>query len=74
MAKKLSHEEFKNRMNLISPTIEILGQYVNAKTKIKCRCLLDGYEWYATPDNLLRGCGCPKCAGKVRTTDMFKTN
>lgn len=46
----------------------ILGEYVNARTKIKVRhnCKKCNYhEWEITPNNLLYGYGCPVCSGKV---------
>lgn len=36
-------------------------KYIDAKTKLKCRCLIDGHEWGITWDKLIRGRGCPKC-------------
>lgn len=59
--KKLTHEEFITRIHQVNPDIEVLGTYINIKTKIKCRCKIDGYEWYTRPGVLLRGSGCPKC-------------
>lgn len=58
---KPTHEEFIQRLQQINPDIEVLGTYINIKTKIKCRCKIDGYEWYTKPGVLLRGSGCPKC-------------
>lgn len=71
--RKKTHEEFVEEMKEINSNIEIVGEYVNVQTKIKCRCLIDGYEWEVTPHNLLRGRGCPRCSGKERyTTKSFK--
>ena len=74
--KSLTHEEFMERFyikNKNADNIEILGEYVNAQTKIKCKCKIDGYEWEARPSNLLEGYGCPKCAGNInKTTEEFK--
>lgn len=71
MPKKQTHEEFVNKLKKKNPNVKILGEYINARTKIKVECLIDNYIWYSTPDNLLRGYGCPKCAGKCRTTKSF---
>ena len=65
---KKTHEEFIQEMNEINPNIEIFGQYVNTRTKIKCRCKIDGYEWTPIPNNLLSGSSCPKCSGKMQKT------
>lgn len=65
-------ESFKIKMKEINPNIEILGEYINNHTKIKCRCLIDGYEWEALSGNLLQGHGCPKCGGQeAYTTNLF---
>ena len=71
MAKRKTHEEFIKELNGINKNIRILSRYKNARTYVECECLIDGYVWSATPDNLLRGCGCPKCAGKYKTTKTF---
>lgn len=56
-----SHEDFVKEMKTINPTIKIVGKYVNNKTKIKCKCLICGMIWEATPSNLLKYRGCPAC-------------
>jgi len=40
---------------------EILGEYINSKTHVLVRCNTCANEWLVTPDNLLRGYGCPAC-------------
>ena len=72
-----THEKFIQEIKEINDDIEILGTYKTNKTKIKCRCKVDGYEWETIPSNLLRGQGCPKCAGAMKLTheeflDKFK--
>ena len=74
---QLTHEEFIDRMKKANNNIEILGEYVNNGTKIKCRCKIDGYEWSATPNNLLNGSGCPKCSsskGEKRIAKYLDNN
>ena len=61
-------KEFIQEMNEINPSIEIIGEYINVKTKIKCKCKIDGHEWSATPNHLLQGSSCPKCSGKMKLT------
>ena len=63
---KRNHSEFIEEMSVINKDIEILGKYINNREKIKCRCLIDNYEWEAIPSNLLRNQGCPKCAIEKR--------
>lgn len=59
---KLSHEEQIAAIAKINPDIEVLGEIKNTSTKVLCRCKVCDHEWYATPDSLKRGHGCPKCA------------
>ena len=85
-ATRWNTDTFKERMKEINPNIKILGEYVNAKTKIKCICLVCGYDdWYPTAESLLSGHGCPKCQIKRRSelqkksqkdfeNDLYKTN
>lgn len=68
MGKKLTQEEFEKKVHEKSPNIEILGRYLNNSTKIKCRCKLDDYEWLPIPKELMKGHGCPKCAGVAKLT------
>jgi hypothetical protein len=53
----------KNKIKEINQNILILSnEYVNARTKLKLKCLVDGYEWSATWNSLQNGHGCPICA------------
>lgn len=72
MGKKLTNEEFIQRIKNVNPNIEIVDNYINAKTKIKCRCLKCNHIWTTLPDNLYRGHGCPKCVGNIKkTTEQY---
>ena len=72
MGKKLTNEEFIERVKKIHPNIEIIDNYINVNTKIKCRCLIDRYEWTPVAHSLLQGKGCPCCAGNAhKTTQQF---
>lgn len=63
MSKKLRlpQEEFINRLNAVHPHIEVLGEYINQSTPIKCRCKIHNFEWENTPTNLLHGSNCLYC-------------
>lgn len=65
---KKTHEQYVHEVSLINPSIEVLDTYINARTPIAHRCNLDGYIWDAAPYAVLRGDGCPKCAGNARKT------
>lgn len=45
-------------------------EYVNANDKVCIICPKHG-EFWQEPHNHLRGCGCPYCANKFKTTDDF---
>ena len=61
-----THEEFVQQLAGVTDNIELVGTYVSARTKIPCRCKKCGYEWSVSPNHLLRGSGCPSCAGTAR--------
>lgn len=56
-----THQIFVKEMQDKNPNIIILGEYQNVKTKVLCKCKIDGNEWYTTPNRLLNGSGCPQC-------------
>lgn len=63
IVQRKSHDDFIKEIQNINSNIEILGTYTGSKNKIKCKCLIDGCEWDALPSHLLKGHGCPLCAG-----------
>ena len=75
MSKRLTMEEIKSILFKENPNIEILDNiYINNSTKMKCRCITDGYEWDATWANLSRRFKCPKCSGLAKPTmDYIKS-
>ncbi len=68
-----THEQYVTEVSIVNPNIEVVGQYINAKTKLRHRCKLDGYEWDALPTNICRGKGCPMCSNHIQYgVDEFK--
>lgn len=59
--RRKNHNDFVNEMKLINDNIIIKGEYKQNKTPILCECKIDNHQWYATPNNLLRGSGCLLC-------------
>lgn len=58
-------ESFKQEVDDKYPgEYEILSEYVKARQKIKVRRIPCGHVYEITPDNLLRGKGCPRCGIK----------
>lgn len=59
--ERYGHDGYIERLNKTNPNIEVLGEYINAKTPIKHKCKIDGYVWYAKPNHTLNGSGCRQC-------------
>ncbi len=64
----LSDKDFVARVATISPMIKILSKYVKSSEKVEALCTIDGHVWKTTPNKLLFGRGCPKCAGNMKRT------
>jgi len=69
MGERLTLENIIGKLKIMNPNIEIMSkEYINPKTKLKCRCNIDGCEWETFWSNLRNGKGCPKCGGSLRLT------
>ena len=72
---KKTHKEFNN--NLKSKygegSYKILDTYVDAKTKIKFKCLECDNVFKTTPTNILSGRGCPECSKRKAILKMRKS-
>ena len=57
--------QFIEELSSVDSSIEVLGKYINANTRIKVRCKCCGHEWKPKPSYLLNmDRGCPICAKK----------
>ena len=56
-----SNEEFLAELAEVNPFLTPLEPYVRSKWNIRCRCEICGHEWLVSPNELLRGNGCPCC-------------
>lgn len=72
MANKLTQDEFIRKAELIhnNKYDYSLAEYKNSITKIKILCHVHG-EFIQPPGTHLAGVGCPRCAGKNKTTEDF---
>ena len=63
---KKSHNCYIDEVKLINDRIEVMEEYIGARTKIKHKCKICGYgnngEWKPTPTEILSGNGCPNGA------------
>lgn len=63
-----NNDMFLSQLEKINPMIKPLEPYINARKKILCRCNYCKNEWFATPDKLLQGNGCPNCNKRNKTS------
>jgi ferredoxin len=72
--KKLTHEEFVQRMAKGNPKVKVVGQYHTSHTLISVECLECGNSWEARSYSLVQGHGCPKCEGNCPKSAAKKFN
>ena len=66
ISRRISNDEFMKRfLNMGETNIELLGEYVDANTKITCRCKIHNYKWEMLPGNILKNRKCPLCAKNI---------
>lgn len=63
-----SSEEILKEIQRANPNIRILDSPTRLTEKVLCHCNKCDYEWKASPVNLRRGIGCPKCGGTKKLT------
>lgn len=70
-----TNDEFVEELIRLNLGVMSLDQYTNNKTKMRFKCQY-GHTWETTPNHILRGSGCPYCAGKlvvIGKTDLWTT-
>lgn len=72
--KRKTHKEFIEQMKMINNNIIFTSEYVKDNIKIECKCKICEHEWMATPSNILRGKGCPKCGIEQRAIIRRQTH
>lgn len=73
MPKRLTTEEFKQRLAEIHPNLEVISEYINDKSDIWVRCQIHDYEFKTKPVRLRHGQGCQKCYDDRRGNATRKT-
>lgn len=58
---RMNHYTFVEKIYRILPSIEIIGEYYNSNTIIKCFCKDCKNTWFPLARSLVSGQGCPKC-------------
>lgn len=61
MTRKKTHEEYVAELAEKNPTVEVVGKYIDALTKIEHHCLTHDVYWETTPSRALQGVGCKMC-------------
>lgn len=56
-----THNQYVELVAQINSNIEVVDIYAGSTAKIKHRCKIDNHEWYAAPNRILIGNGCPLC-------------
>lgn len=74
MGNKITNEDFIKIMSKKRPDTDVLGKYINMKTKITVKCKICGHIWDATPNSLLHSSNCPICSRdkRIKNGDVFK--
>ena len=78
--KQPSQDEYISMLATKNETLNVVGLYVNMKTKIEHLCLLCNKNILITPEHALRGYGCKSCSAKINgqklqlTHEQFKEN
>lgn len=63
-----THDQYIAELKVKHPNIIAIERYRTANIPILHKCLIDSYEWKATPGNILFSTGCPKCGGTLKKT------
>ena len=50
-----NQEEFEQKIAIVNPNVEIIGNYTGRHSPVKARCRICGYEWEPIASSLLRG-------------------
>lgn len=67
-----NHSEFVDQLKKLSPDIEVIGTYEGDSRPLSVRCRKCGQVWNPTPNNLLRGTGCPACGQRTIASKHLK--
>ena len=72
-SRRITTEQFRERLKEVNPNIRVLGEYKSSRTKTLCRCDICGNEWKVAPGDLLSGRGCPACYERRRSLSIRYT-
>lgn len=59
--KLKTHEQYVEEIKNANQNIVVIGKYMGANMPILHKCKICGNKWFAYPNNILKGIGCPCC-------------
>ena len=71
---KKTPDEYRKKMSIINPNIEVIGDYDGVNIPIIHKCKIHNIEWLTTPASTLQGCGCPQCSKEKIGSKLRKTH
>lgn len=72
--RKKTHEDYVKELKVKNPTVNVIGRYVDANTKIPHYCLNHNVLWDTTPSRALKGVGCRECRKEKFRNARLKTH
>lgn len=70
---KLTTEQFKEKLSVTHPNLEVLSEYNGADKIIIVRCKIHDYTYKTTPHRLTQGANCKKCYYDRSSKNRTKT-
>ena len=61
--------EYIEKLSIINPDVEVLGEYVSSHYRIFVRCRKCGKTWSPMAYQLLQGRGCPECGKQLAVSN-----
>lgn len=78
MGKRIyDNEKYAEKLKEFSPNLIFIDNYTTTKDLLKHHCNVCNGDFYASPNNILNGKGCPYCHNKkvlIGFNDMWTTN
>ena len=70
MPKKLTHQEYENKLLELEIDYYPIEEYITSRTPILHECLV-GHQWRVNPNHILKGRGCPICNSTLKTHETY---
>lgn len=68
MPVRKTHKQYVDEVSVKSPTVDVIGVYIDDRTKIIHKCKICNNEWLTSPSSVLQGHGCPEC-GRLKSSN-----